>query len=167
MIMFYQKRFRIIGFRSRAFILLFISMFAFQPSYAQDLVRGNDGYYMNGQLFTGEFKTYFANGQTESVRNFIRGLEDGLSSYYDMSGVLVELRAWGNGKKHGTWVTFNLQGKKTGEASYENDQKHGKWFIWDDNGTLRYEMHYIAGKKTGIWFMWDEQGKLVEEKQYL
>lgn len=167
MIMGYQKFTRIIGFGGGTFILLLLSLLAFQPSHAQDLVRGNDGFYLNGQLFTGEYKTSFANGQTESVRNFVRGLEDGISSYYDPSGVLVELRAWSNGKKHGTWVTFNLQGRKTGEANYENDQKHGKWFIWDDNGTLRYEMHYVAGKKTGIWFMWDEQGKLVEEKQYL
>jgi antitoxin component YwqK of YwqJK toxin-antitoxin module len=154
------------GFRGCAFALLFAFIIANNPSQSQELIRGSDGFYLNGQLFTGEYKSTYANGQTESIRNFVRGLEDGVSRYYDQSGNLLELRAWSNGKKHGTWVTFNVQGRKTGEANYENDLKHGKWFIWDDNGTLRYEMQYVAGKKTGTWYMWDEQGKLIEEKQY-
>ncbi|MBK9291692.1 MAG: toxin-antitoxin system YwqK family antitoxin [Bacteroidetes bacterium] len=146
------------------FIMLFHSVMQLP---AQELVRGADGFYLNGQLYTGEYITRHANGQTESVRNFVMGLEDGVSRYYNEAGMLIELRAWSNGKKHGTWVTFNADGKKTGEANYANDLKHGKWFIWDDNGTLRYEMNYLNGNKTGSWYMWDEQGRLVEEKQYL
>lgn len=144
-----------------------LMMLAARPAFSQELVRGSDGYYVNGQLFTGEYVKRYDNGQIESVRNFVRGLEDGVSKYYDTAGNLIELRAWSNGKKHGTWITYNASGKKTGEANYENDLKHGKWYIWDDNGILRYEMMYVNGKKTGTWFMWDEQGKLLEEKEYL
>lgn len=150
-----------------AFLTVALLISASINVYSQDLVRGGDGFYLNGQLFTGEHITSYDNGQIESVRNFIKGLEDGVSKYYDAQGNLIELRAWSNGKKHGTWVTYNALGKKTGEANYENDLKHGKWYIWDDNGTLRYEMMYTRGKKTGSWFMWDEQGKLLEEKEYL
>lgn len=146
------------------FAALWLMMLA--PAHAQELVRGSDGYYLNGQLFTGEHITRHNNGQIESVRSFVRGLEEGVSKYYDASGALLELRAWSNGKKHGTWVTYNPQGKKTGEANYENDLKHGKWFIWDENGTLRYEMVYLNGKKFGVWYMWDEQGKLIEQKEH-
>ncbi|HMM11502.1 MAG TPA: toxin-antitoxin system YwqK family antitoxin [Bacteroidales bacterium] len=148
-------------------LLAVVWMLTSVTASTQELVKGSDGFYLNGQLFTGEYVTRHANGQLESVRSFVHGLEDGVSRYYDLSGNLIELRAWSNGKKHGTWITFNTQGHKTGEANYQNDLKHGKWFIWDEQGILRYEMLYTNGKKTGTWFMWDEQGQLVEKKEYL
>ncbi|PKP53440.1 MAG: toxin-antitoxin system YwqK family antitoxin [Bacteroidetes bacterium HGW-Bacteroidetes-1] len=135
-------------------------------SFGQELEQHKDGYYKDGVLFSGTVKTTFANGQLESARTFIRGLEDDLSQYYDSTGRIIETRAWRNGKKHGTWITYGSDGIKTGEANYYNDTKHGKWFIWDDKGILRYEMNYENGKKIGLWFMWDENGKLIGEKQY-
>lgn len=163
----FNTELKISRFAFRASFIFILLIFASVRGYSQELTRGSDGFYLNGQLYTGEHTTHYKNGQIESVRNFVRGLEDGVSKYYDASGTLIELRAWSNGKKHGTWVTYNAYGKKTGEANYENDLKHGKWYIWDDNGTLRYEMMYNQGKKIGTWFMWDEQGKLLEEKEYL
>lgn len=134
--------------------------------HAQQWEQRADGFYKDGQLYTGTYETSHSNGQPESVRNFVNGLEDGASNYYNEGGKLIEIRAWNIGKKHGTWLKFTAEGQKTGEANYVNDVKQGKWFIWDEKGTLRYEMHYTDGRKTGNWYMWDENGKLIGEKQY-
>jgi len=133
---------------------------------AQELELKPDGYYRNGFLFTGTHMTYHDNGKPESERHFSDGLEHGISNYYDSTGVLIEVRAWNLGRKHGTWITYGPSGQKTGEANYANDLKHGKWYIWDENGVLRYEMDYINGKKAGSWFMWNEKGELIDEKKH-
>lgn len=131
---------------------------------AQNLERLQDGYYKDGKLANGSYETFSEDGILSSTRHFVDGKEDGISVYYFSNGEKQEERAWRVALKHGTWVTWSINGIRTAVANYEDDKKHGKWYIWDENGVLRYEMSYNSGERIGSWFMWDEAGKLVDEK---
>jgi len=85
--------------------------------FAQNLENKQDIYYKEGKVFTGKHSTYFASGQLESERNFVMGVEDGLSVWYFEDGQLREQRAWRNGKKHGTWTKYNPARIKTAEEA--------------------------------------------------
>jgi antitoxin component YwqK of YwqJK toxin-antitoxin module len=152
-------------FRIRLAIVLvcFLSVIG---TIAQEPDQKSDSTFWHDETYTGTFQTFFSNGTLASERSFIRGLEDGLSNYYDSTGVLIEQRAWSNGKKHGTWLIFSSKEIKIGEANYYDNQKHGKWFEWDENGILRSEKTFENDMKVGFWYVWDENGKLVSEEDY-
>lgn len=52
------------------------------------------------------------------------------------------------GKLHGLWVSYNLEGEKIASGNYENGQKVGKWLI-KTNETLK-EVNYNNSKISSI-----------------
>lgn len=52
------------------------------------------------------------------------------------------------GKLHGTWTSFDINGKKLVVGFYENGQKVGKWFFWSEN-TLK-EVDYERSKIVNV-----------------
>ena len=48
-----------------------------------------------------------------------------------------------DGKLHGEWTSYSLDGNKLASAKYENGKKVGKWFFWVNN-TLQ-EVDYAEG----------------------
>ena len=53
-----------------------------------------------------------------------------------------------------------------GLAFYNAGKKDGTWIAWDDNGKKRFEMNYKNGEKTGTWIQWDENGALFSSKSF-
>lgn len=51
-----------------------------------------------------------------------------------------------DGKLHGNWFSYDINGKRTAVANYVNGNKTGKWFFWNDK-TLKevdYELNKVA-----------------------
>jgi antitoxin component YwqK of YwqJK toxin-antitoxin module len=134
--------------------------------FSQELTLKDGKYYNSDTLYTGIYREYSAEGILLVKLNIESGYLEGPCNYYFESGKIKEQKCYMQGKKNGTWYTWNEKGIKTAQAIYKEDKKDGKWYIWDDNGTLRYEMEYKDGNKTGKWSMWDENGTLVMEKTF-
>ena len=72
-------------------------------------------------------------------------------TYYHDNGIVSQTGAYTlDGKLHGEWLSFNVQGKKVVSAKYDNGEKVGKWFYWI-NETLKevdYSNNAIANVTT-------------------
>lgn len=54
-------------------------------------------------------------------------------------------------KRHGHWVTYHANGRRSSEGEYVNGEKTGDWHYWDENGReMRAEIPVpeksVAGK---------------------
>ena len=65
-----------------------------------------------------------------------------------------------DGKKTGTWITYNAKGEITAKANYENGEKQGKWKIYNNAGELEYKICYKNNKK--VWAQqYNTEGELT------
>ena len=65
--------------------------------------------------------------------------------------VLLNLLTIKNGKEHGLWNHWYIDGKRNMEANFNNGVLDGQFKRWFDNGYLAYERIY-------------SNGQLIEEK---
>ena len=67
--------------------------------------------------------------------------------YYHDNGQISQTGAYTlDGKLHGEWLSYDVNGKKIVSAIYDNGKKTGKWFFWSDS-TLKevdYSNNVIA-----------------------
>jgi len=69
--------------------------------------------------------------------------------YYHDNGVMAQKGTFNSkGKLHGTWVSYDVEGKKTMIGSYENNKKVGKWLIWQ--GDILKEVEYSNSEIISI-----------------
>jgi antitoxin component YwqK of YwqJK toxin-antitoxin module len=138
-----------------------------QTGFSQVSIGENGLYYdKDQQLFSGNYKEYFDNGQVKQEMTIVDGKIDGVVQLWYRSGSIKETRVFKAGLRNGMWTSFTENRQKTGEASYKDDLKDGIWRVWDENGILRYEMFYKAGQKSGLWIMYDDKGNKSNEKRY-
>jgi len=55
------------------------------------------------------------------------------ATYFHDNGEIAQTGYIMNGKLHGDWVMFNVEGKKIATGQYVNGEKTGKWFFWKDD----------------------------------
>jgi len=53
------------------------------------------------------------------------------STFYHENGEIKSSGFYKESKLHGTWISFDDQGKKQAMGQYENGKKVGKWFFLD------------------------------------
>tara|TARA_R110001592_G_scaffold23130_3_gene91167 strand:- start:2419 stop:3513 length:1095 start_codon:yes stop_codon:yes gene_type:complete len=63
-----------------------------------------------------------------------------------------------NGKPHGKWLYFHIDGKPSIEEVYENGKKQGTWKSWHGSGEQWTEETYTDGKKNGVSKRWRWDG---------
>ncbi|WP_396173669.1 toxin-antitoxin system YwqK family antitoxin [Flavobacterium sp.] len=52
------------------------------------------------------------------------------STFYYDNGQIQQEGFYKNGKVHGEWISYNMNGEKVAIGKYENGKKVGKWFFW-------------------------------------
>jgi len=58
------------------------------------------------------------------------------------------------GKRSGTWSTFDQEGAVLSMGDYKDDLRDGEWWFWRTDGTPVETGSYSAGKRTGKWTAW-------------
>ena len=77
-----------------------------------------------------------------------------LPSTPGLSRAFSVLQSQSNGKEHGLWNHWYIDGKRNMEANFNNGVLDGQFKRWFDNGYLAYERIY-------------SNGQLIEEKYLL
>ncbi|MCK0161032.1 toxin-antitoxin system YwqK family antitoxin [Allomuricauda sp. F6463D] len=54
------------------------------------------------------------------------------ATYFYDNGEVAQTGYMLNGKLHGDWVMFDIEGKKIATGQYLNGEKTGKWFFWEN-----------------------------------
>ena len=81
------------------------------------------------------------------------------ATYYYQDGTVKQQGTFNaDGKLHGTWTSFDVNGKKQIVGNYDNNKKVGKWFFWTD-GKLK-EVDYIDSRIVSV-NEWNEKTKVA------
>lgn len=106
-------------------------------------INQNVGGY-SGHLLQGEYEKTTIGGSLIEQGTFYNGMKTGQWKLWDVSGNLIEVIQWKNGKRHGAfWRIDPATGKKI-SGRYKNDQYQG-WIITSLNGSVTDKVKYRSG----------------------
>lgn len=112
----------------------------YQKAYTLGLVFYKTG---TNTPFTGILYGKYANGNYQTIQEYVDGL--------------------GNGK----WVDYNPEGIKECEGTYKNNRVEGPVTFYYENGNVKSEGQYLYWKKPiGEWKYYDRKGNLVHTMTY-
>ena len=83
------------------------------------------------------------------------------ATYFHENGEVAQQGTFLNGKLHGDWIMFDLQGSKIASGTYDQGKKTGKWFFWKDE--LLNEVDYAANRIVHVK-EWSQSGLVTVHK---
>ncbi|SNR37881.1 YARHG domain-containing protein [Lutibacter flavus] len=144
-------------------------------SNSNDVVKEVKTYFENGQLesisykkngkLNGEFKTYLENGQIELAGSYKNGKVNGEVKKYNKSGQLESVSEYSEGVLY-IIKSFHENGKLKTSGNIVGNNKIGEWSVFYENGQLVTSGKYEEGKKVGNWKRYYENGELEEFGKY-
>jgi len=80
------------------------------------------------------------------------------STFYHENGQLQQEGFYKDGKVHGEWISYDINGNKVAMGQYQDGMKVGKWFFW--NGLDLAEVDYSDSRVAQVkkW----SQGAVVQ-----
>ncbi len=82
-----------------------------------------------------------------------------LVTYYHENGNIEQTGQFNDeGKLHGEWTSYDLEGNKVTVGTYDSGKKVGKWFFWEGD-TLK-EVDYIDSKIVSV-NKWNNKTKVA------
>lgn len=135
---------------------------------------------------------YFEDGSVKSSIPYRFGKENGLCKYYFINAphplkIEVEMR---NGKRHGNFTKYYINGRLETRCTYQNDllegveecyhikgyrtsvtnylhgKKHGQYVLYYPNGEIVEQGCFYEDLFDGEWFYYDDRGVLIGEGHY-
>ncbi|MED5463282.1 MAG: hypothetical protein VX699_01405 [Myxococcota bacterium] len=94
-------------------------------------------------------------------------VREGPWRFYFPNGYLQREGYYVQGRKSGTFKTWNIQGIKTSEGMYKRDRKFGVWKEWNRDGVLLNETPYVASDIHGYRYFFYENGNKSAEFYYI
>lgn len=153
--------------------------------HANGLVK-EEGNYTNGQR-NGVFKFFTRKGELEKIEVY----ENGMLKKDDAQVALLDIRkefyengklklegSYRDGKKNGTFRSYDENGNQSGALIYENNvvlaegqldslgRRQGPWKIYYPDGVVRAEGGYINGLKDGPWVYFFNSKKIEQKGSY-
>lgn len=119
-----------------------------------------DTLYYQQQYFTGFSYALFDNGDTQLVKSYFNGLEEGLQQEWYSNKQLTEQRFYINGKKEGLQQGWWQNGKQKFIFTAADDQFIGEVKEWTVTGLLYRDFNYVNGREEGSQKMWWENGTI-------
>ncbi|SEL43773.1 Antitoxin component YwqK of the YwqJK toxin-antitoxin module [Aquimarina amphilecti] len=161
----------------------------FKNYYASGNLK-SEGQLINKEK-TGEWISYYENGEQESIRNYKNDLLDGYQKI-DYSQVLYMEGSYKEGIKIGEWKSyfkknkklkylrhFDNKGRATGEwknyydsgeliniENYSNGSQNGKQVEYFKNGNISKVGEKQNGKENGVWKYYYDNGTLRCEREF-
>ena len=73
------------------------------------------------------------------------------ATYYHDNGLIEQQGTYNtDGKLHGVWTSYDIEGNKIALANYDNGEKVGKWFFWNIDDGLLSEVDYDNAKISNV-----------------
>ena len=71
-----------------------------------------------------------------------------------------------NGKKHGKWTSYYVDGQVWTVNHFNLGVYHGDYFMYNKDGTPRIIGHYNSGNESGHWVFYADDGSIAKEMNY-
>ncbi len=101
--------------------------------------------YLDGEVFSGIAVERFPDGQVYRETHYTRGMKDGLSREFGITGALRAQWNYHAGKKHGAQVGWYIEGPKRFESNFKNGLLEGHQVEWHLNGAVFREQQFVDG----------------------
>lgn len=72
-------------------------------------------------------------------------------TFYFDNGQISQEGTYKDGKLHGKWIAYNLDGKKISEAKYKEGKKEGTWFFWTEEKLVEVEYDHNRIAEVTNW----------------
>lgn len=90
----------------------------------------------------------------QEVKPTFEKMDDGVvkATYFHDNGTVAQTGTFVDNKRHGEWISYNIDGQKTAKAEYKNNRKAGKWFFWkgDQLTEVDYSDNAIVAVNTWV-----------------
>ena len=80
------------------------------------------------------------------------------ATYYHEDGSIEQKGTFKNGKLHGTWTSYDVNGNKLAVGTYKDGIKTGKWFFWTDDSLK--EVDYFDSRIVSV-HEWKDKNELA------
>lgn len=162
----------------KSFSVILISILIALPAFGQDkskklsffpTLEQREGlvYKMNGKKpFTGFSKTTYNNGNTYVSASFKDGKLHGVYTAYYLDGKKMGLTHYKNGIKKGEAKSWHKNGILASEVTFINNKKDGKVVTYYANGQKSREAFFDKGTVDSTYFQWRENGDLFYKAIY-
>jgi antitoxin component YwqK of YwqJK toxin-antitoxin module len=118
------------------------------------------GTYLDEDLATAHGKATFY--ETSIIKVYVAGRGNYMDTLLKPSSTGYYL----NGKKEGTWVDFNLNGKTIYSKSYTADTLNGPYYGFYQDGRLGSSGNYLKGRKEGDWYFYYPDSTIQTHELY-
>ena len=115
--------------------------------------------------YSGTKVEYYGDGLKRSETPYVDGKKHGTWIYYHVDGWKTEA-PYENGKEHGTVIQYYSDGSKRCETPYVNGNRHGTQIWYWRHGPKKSETPWVDGKKHGTEIDYREDGSKVNETIY-
>jgi hypothetical protein len=116
-------------------------------SNAQQLIEVNGMYCTaNGQVFTGEYTTYYPHGEKAATYSIQAGHLHKNVTYFRENGSVEMTGSFHKGRKDGIWRSHDEQGKLVAEARFKKGERIGEWIIKDPYTNNAFMLYYAKDR---------------------
>lgn len=120
----------------------------------------------HNKIFSGEMRTYHANGQLASAEQFLNGRRQGYSKKWFADGLLGFESNFVSGLREGATRSWWYNGMTRSETFYVAGKSEGVAWHWYRSGAKFKRFNFVAGKSSGLQQGWRENGKLFTNFEY-
>lgn len=117
-------------------------------------------------LITGKGYIYYENGPVMEESNYMYGLKDGISKWFDENNKQVAQYDYKNGEFNGTNYMYFPNGNVKTEKNYKNNILNGEFKELYPTGKLKTLGTYVNGLKHGDWIEYDTRGQETGKKTF-
>jgi antitoxin component YwqK of YwqJK toxin-antitoxin module len=132
----------------------------YKNDYDRGFTRHQDTVLYRDKYFTGYLFSLYPNNDTEFVKSYFNGVEEGWQKKWYPNKQLAEERFYINGKKEGTHQGWWPDGKQKFIFEAVNDEYNGEFKEWYSSGLLGKQFHYINGQEEGSERLWWDNGTI-------
>ncbi len=111
-------------------------------------------------------QSYFDNGQLAVSQSYLNGKYDGVCTWYNIDGSVVEKINYIMGDYHGRRIKYHPNGKIFRETSYRFDEKHGLERAYYESGQIHRETPYINDNINGYEVIYNRDGSVKSKIYY-
>lgn len=86
--------------------------------------------------------------------------ENGLEQLRTPDGKVSMEGSKRNGKRHGVWTSYTMDGRVKSKNTYADGLLHGESVVFRESGQLYYTGRYENGKEAGEWKFYGPDGAL-------
>ena len=129
--------------------------------YENDGTIVAQGTYRYGKEWDGSFISYEVlaeRGEFRVIRAYHQGKRHGSYTWYFPNGTVMVSGNYERDQRSGSYVDYNADGKIQQQGYFTNNERDSLWVLFVEDGTKQIEAHYKRGRLDGAFTSYAKNG---------